>query len=260
MMHICKRKIKECCAFSHHAVGDVVLTVKNLRFAYPESGRTVLEDIDLEIKRHANVAIIGPNGGGKTTFLKLVLGILKPTGGEISVLGTPPHRSCRHIGYVPQHKTLRPDFPITVNEVVLQGCAGTHFLGWHPGECRQCVNSVMEEMEIGALANRPFCKLSGGERQRVLIARALSGHPDLLLLDEPLANVDPASRSKFREILKSLSHRMTVMTVSHDLGDLSESVDLVVFVNRTATTYQPEEIRSANVRSLYREGTLKENA
>lgn len=250
-MHECRVDRGKCGGIAHHFPGDTVLDLGGVSYRYP-SGVLALEHINLKVKRHSNLAVIGPNGGGKTTLLKLILGILRPTAGQITVMGAPPHRACRHLGYVPQHTTLRPDFPVTVREVVLMGCVNWHFLGWHRISCRACARSILEEMDIWELRNRPFCKLSGGQRQRVLIARALVAHPQLLLLDEPLANVDPASRARFKDFIFPLSQRMTVITVSHDLGLISDDLDEVLFVNRRARSYLPDEIRNANVSDLYR--------
>ncbi|MDT8391207.1 MAG: ATP-binding cassette domain-containing protein [Lentisphaeria bacterium] len=252
-MHTCARNIKNCRDVNHHLKGGVALSLKHVAFRYP-NGTLALKEVNLTVHHNRNVAVLGPNGGGKSTLLKLILGILKPCAGTIEVMGSPPHVACNYLGYVPQHATIRPDFPITVREIVLHGCAGNHWLGWHASGCRHCVDSVLEEMGIAALANRRFCQLSGGERQRVLIARALSGHPAILLLDEPLANVDPASRAKFQETLRGLGRRMTVLSVSHDLAFLADGVDRVVFINGGSREFDPKEVQAANVQELYRGG------
>ncbi len=241
-----------CCDLPHQMPGDRVLTVKGLSYAYPNSF-PALEQVNLAVRRLTHVAVIGPNGGGKSTLLKLILGIYKPSAGDILVFGTPPHRACTHVGYVPQHADIRPDFPVTVKEVVLMGCISDHAFGWHGRACQASADQALQELELLPLRHRPFGKLSGGERQRVLIARALVGHPQLLLLDEPTANVDPASQQRFRAIIANLSQRMTVVTVSHDLNVITDAIDQVIFVNRTAHTYQPAEIRAANVWNLYRD-------
>lgn len=258
MIHTCARKIKECRCENHDLAAQVALSLTDVAFRYP-NGTLALQGVNLTVSHNTSVAVIGPNGGGKSTLLKLVLGILKPSKGTIEVMGSPPHTACTYLGYVPQHATIRPDFPITVREIVLHGCAGNHWLGWHRSNCRRCIENVLEELEIGSLANRRFCQLSGGERQRVLIARALAGHPAILLLDEPLANVDPASRAKFQDILKGLSERMTVLSVSHDLSVLANGIDRVVFINGDSREYDPEDVRSANVQELYRGGRQSGN-
>lgn len=252
-MHTCARKIKDRREARHSVEGQVALSLKDVAFQYP-NGTLALKGVNLTVLHNSSVAVLGPNGGGKSTLLKLILGILKPSKGTIEVMGSPPHAACNYLGYVPQHATIRPDFPITVREIVLHGCAGNHWLGWHPPGCRGCVDSVLAELEIDALANRRFCQLSGGERQRVLIARALAGHPAILLLDEPLANVDPASRAKFQDVLRGLARRMTVLSVSHDLAFLADGIDRVVFISGHSREYDPEEVRTANVQELYRGG------
>lgn len=259
MMHRCSFDRGECPETPHEtSPGGVVLALRDVDYRYP-NGTLALQGVGLTVERFSNVAVIGPNGGGKTTLLKLLLGILKPSSGDMSVMGAAPHRACVHLGYVPQHTSIQPEFPVTVKEVVTMGCGGSHFLGWHGRGCKACVAAILDEMEIRSLQNRAFGKLSGGERQRVLIARALVGHPDILLLDEPLANVDPALQSKFRKTILSLSERMTVITVSHDLSYLTDEIDQVVFVNRGAKTYRADEIRSLNLMDLYRGGRLVES-
>ncbi|MBN2451562.1 MAG: ATP-binding cassette domain-containing protein [Lentisphaeria bacterium] len=233
----------------HNLAGPAV-TFQNVSFSFPGSG-PVLSDISFRIGPHAHVCLIGPNGGGKTTLLKLALGLLPPDEGRIDVFGRPPHRACRHVGYVPQHSVLKRGFPITVREVVLTGCVERHRFGWHRPSCGTDADAVMRELDLMPLSHHPFDRLSGGQRQRVLIARALVGNPSLLLLDEPTANIDPALGTQVRDILGRLSRRMTVMTVSHDLDYIDASLTSVLFVNRSVREMKPAEVTSDAVWSLY---------
>lgn len=240
---------KRSCVHQHDLSGPVI-EFREVGFAYPEGG-PVLEDVTFVISGKKHVCVIGPNGGGKTTMLKLMLGLLQPERGTVEIFGIPPHRACRHVGYVPQHTVLRRGFPITVREVVLTGCVDRHFFGWHRPACGVDADAVLKELGILDLASRPFDQLSGGQRQRVLIARALVGNPALLLLDEPTANIDPAVARQVRDILTALSRRMTVVTVSHDLDYLGSGLDVILLVNGTVEEMDPAEITAETVWRLH---------
>ncbi len=238
------------CGHRHDLSGPVV-SFAGVSFRYPSSG-PVLRDVSLTIPPQSHTCIIGPNGGGKTTLLRLMLGQLTPEAGEIRVMGCPPHRACRHVGYVPQHTVLRRGFPITVGEVVLTGCIDRHWLGWHRPSCGADAAAVMAELQITDLRRRPFDQLSGGQRQRVLIARALVGNPSVLLLDEPTANIDPAVGRLVRDLLANLSRRLAVVTVSHDLDYLSTRLDRVFFVDHRLREVAPEAVTSEAIWRLFR--------
>jgi zinc transport system ATP-binding protein len=240
---------KRCCHV--HDLAGPKVSFKEVAFRYPTRIEPVLSDVSFCVEERSHICVIGPNGGGKTTLLKLMLGLLSPDQGTIELFGIPPHRACRHVGYVPQHSVIRPGFPITVREVVLTGCVEQHRFGWHKKGCGESADQIMEELEIAGLAGRPFSRLSGGERQRVLIARALISGPLLLLLDEPTANIDPKVQQQVRETLNRLSSRMTVITVSHDLDYISGELDGVFFVNRSVRLLQPGEVTSDAVWELF---------
>jgi zinc transport system ATP-binding protein len=223
---------------------------EGVTFCYPGTG-PIVEDASLTVETRQHVCVIGPNGGGKTTLLRLALGLLSPERGRIEAFGIPPHRACKHVGYVPQHTNLRRGFPITVREVVLTGCVDQHRLGWHKASCGSDADRVMQELEIEDLAAQSFDRLSGGQRQRVLIARALVGNPSLLLLDEPTANVDPSVEKHVRELIGQLCERMAVVTVSHDLDYIHDGLDQVLFVNRTVRSMSPADVTSDLVWELY---------
>ena len=240
--------VDETCIHGHVLHGPAV-RVQGLGFRYP-GGKLVLSGVDFELAMKSHTCVIGPNGGGKTTLLRLLLGLMSSTEGEVQVLGAAPHRACSHVGYVPQHTEVRRGFPITVREVVLTGCVGEDPFRRH----RECViraESIMEELGVADLRNRPFDKLSGGQRQRTLIARALVGNPSLLLLDEPTANVDPGVAHRVRELLTKLNERITILTVSHDLEYIDASLDHVLFVNGTVRTLKPDELKADVVWSLF---------
>lgn len=193
----------------------------------------ILERIDLVIPRGAFAVIVGPNGGGKTTLLHLILGLYRPDAGTVRVFGDKPGRHPERIGYVPQHGNLAPGFPATVEQVVLMGLphGRRHGPGFHADE-RARAQLALERTGIPELAQRPFGALSGGQRQRVLIARALITEPELLLLDEPFSNIDPYGRACIHETLDGLGGTLTRVMVSHDLGITRQAVSQVLAVNR----------------------------
>ncbi|MDJ0766095.1 MAG: ABC transporter ATP-binding protein [Myxococcota bacterium] len=193
----------------------------------------VLEHVDLAVEKHALLGVIGPNGGGKTVLLKLILGLLRPDSGEIRVLGQRPSRARVRVGYVPQYTGFDRQFPINVTDVVLTGrqCGGRLFQRYGRAD-RQMAAAALEQVDMLPHKDRQIGKLSGGQLQRALIARALVTEPDILLLDEPTANLDPHSGQTIYALLAKLKERMTVVLVSHDIGVISTFVTAVACVNR----------------------------
>ena len=227
------------------------LSVQNLCFSY-NPGVTVLDSVSFTVRNSALTCIIGPNGGGKSTLLRLVLGLLEPERGTVEVFGSRPHRACSWIGYVPQHTSVRPDFPITVREVVGMGCSGWHRIGPHRRGCCGDIDRALTEAGLTGLEARAYAELSGGQRQRVLIARALAGNPRILLLDEPTSGVDPAFEKQFRDLVLRLKQELAVVVVSHDLTFISPEADQVVFIDRSARCFSPDELTSELIWRLYR--------
>ncbi len=229
-----------------------VIEVEGLSFAY--HGEPVLEEVNLAVALRDFVAVVGPNGGGKSTLLKLLLGLLTPQEGKVRVLGQPPARVRRRLGYLAQHPGLDPAFPITVGEVVLMGRLGTHTprLGgrWSKAD-RRAAEQALEVVGLAGMEGRPFADLSGGQRQRVLIARALATEPEILFLDEPTAGVDPAAEEAIYGILQELNQEMTIVVVSHDLGFVSPLVDYAICVNRRVATHPTAELPPELMRSLF---------
>ncbi|MGE4489102.1 MAG: metal ABC transporter ATP-binding protein [Kiritimatiellales bacterium] len=206
-----------------------------------------LESVSLTVPPASLTCVIGPNGGGKSTFLRLALGLLVPQQGSLSVFGAPPHRACSRVGYVPQQVKIRPDFPIRVKDVVRMGGIGRKLLA-----SANAVAHAIQSAGIQGLETRPFAELSGGQRQRVLIARALVGEPGLLLLDEPASGVDPAFEQQLRELLYRLKQTIAVVVVSHDLTFIGPQTDQVVFIDRTAQTFLPDQLDMRLISRLYR--------
>ena len=199
-----------------------MIKIDNLSFAYQDRF-DVLKDVNLNIKSGEYVAFIGPNGGGKSTLLKLILGLVKTDRGRISI-------DSKKIGYVPQHTNFSLDIPITVFDVVLQGRI-SKFKIFYSDEDKQEALKAIEIVNMKDFKDRKISDLSGGQRQRVLIARALCLNPDILILDEPTSAIDIEGQKDIYKILKSLN--ITRIIVSHDINILLEGVDKVVFVNKT---------------------------
>lgn len=226
-----------------------VIQCEQVSFSYGEI--PILTDVSFTIQRLDAIALVGPNGGGKSTLLKLLLGLLTPQSGVIRVLGTTPHQARPRIGYMPQHLQYDPSFPVSVMDVVLMGRASSMGLWRYTAEDRRIARETMAELAIDDLADRSFNRLSGGQRQRILIARALVCEPEILLLDEPTANVDPAAHLQFFEILKELTRRVTVLTVSHDLGFVSQVMGRVFCVNRQVKIHPTSELTGEVIREMY---------
>lgn len=212
----------------------------------------VLEDVSFAISDREFAAIIGPNGGGKTTMLKLALGLLVPGRGSVRVYGRKPEDARRKTGYMPQHPRLDHQFPVTVLDVVLLSRLGN---GWKLGAFgrsdRRAARDALSMVGLEDLWNRSFSALSSGQRQRVLVARALASSPDLLLLDEPTANLDPSVQDELYELLHRLNEELTVVVVSHDVSFVSKYVQKVVCVNRRAVLHPVSAIEENLVTMLY---------
>lgn len=221
------------------------------RVAFGYEGPLALEDVTFSIPKRAFISVIGPNGGGKSTLLKLMLGLVRPNAGRVAVFGETPVKARRRIGYVPQYASFDPQFPVTVNEVALMGRLERRWAGPYSREDRRVALAALEEMDMAQHAGRLFADLSGGERQRVLIARALACEPELLLLDEPTANVDAVVGTRLLEILRRLKERMTILMVSHDLTFASEQVDSAVCVNRRVAMHPTAEITPEILKEVY---------
>lgn len=224
--------------------------MRGVSFGY--DGAPVLEDVNLEVQARAFASVVGPNGGGKSTLMKLLLGLLTPRRGTVEVLGSAPEASRSRVGYLPQHADLDPRFPVTVLDVALTGCLRGHRpLGPFRRPERDKALESLAAVGVDDLARRPFGELSGGQRQRVLIARALAAEPELLLLDEPAANLDPAVQDELYDLLANLTDEMTVLVVSHDVGFVSRHVEQAICVNRTVAIHQTSEITGELARALY---------
>lgn len=207
------------------------IDIKNLTFFYDKE--IVLEDVALHVKNREFLAIIGPNGGGKSTLLKLILGIEKAPANTIQIFGNTPSKNLTSVGYVPQNTNVNTDFPIKAIEVVMMGHVGHKrpLIGYKKEEI-ECALDSLKQVGMHAYANKKIGSLSGGQRQRVMIARALCSHPKILLLDEPTSNIDTTGQKEVYELLKELNQHITILVVSHDLSIVLEYASSVLHVNK----------------------------
>lgn len=230
---------------------EIVIAVRDLDFSY-DRHNLVIEGATFDILKNEFAAVIGPNGGGKTTVLKLILGLIAPTRGTIRVLEGRVEAARRRIGYMPQYPRLDYDFPVTVMDVVLMGRLGqTSAIGPFRRSDKEAAMTALEETSCADLKDRPFSALSSGQRQRILIARALVSDPELLLLDEPTSNLDPSIQDDIQDLLHKLNERMTIIVVSHDVAFVSKYVEKVVCVNRTVALHPTSAMKGELITMLY---------
>ncbi len=222
-------------------MGGPVIEIDGLTYAL--NGEPILQNVDLSIEDGDFTAVIGPNGGGKTTLLKLMIGLLRPDQGRIRILGGSPDQVAHRIGYVAQETDTNRSFPITVLDVVLMGRLKP-FRGWsrREGGDRNTARRVLEQLEMWEHRGRRIGELSGGQRQRVLIARALATEPEILLLDEPTASVDVQHQTEFYDLLKELNRTVTIVIVCHDMMIISAYVKSVACVNRCVHFHDKAEV------------------
>jgi len=231
-----------------------VVSLEEVWFSYGR--RPVLEGVSFEVPAGSFAALIGPNGAGKSTLLRLLLGILKPQRGTVSLFGRPPARHGEPIGYVPQGIRLPQGFPLSVEDVVLMGRFGNLGPIRRPSaKDRQRAGESLDQVRMAHLAGRRFEDLSGGQKQRVLIARALVGEPCLLILDEPTSGLDPAARATFYAQVCDLQRArgLTVVSASHDVADVAQHAQTLVLLDHTvrATGSPAEVLESEAVAGVY---------
>ena len=220
-----------------------VIDIKALSFAYDRD--MILENINLSVQERDFLAIIGPNGGGKSTLLKLILGLEKAKQGSIKVFGKNPSKNLSLIGYVPQNTNVNTDFPIKVIEVVLMGHVGekTPLFGYGKDEVA-CAMGALSQVGMQEFAQKKIGSLSGGQRQRVMIARALCAHPKILILDEPTSSIDITGQKEIYELLKLLNQNITVIVVSHDISVILEYADKAAHINKRLSYHDISDKKS----------------
>jgi len=227
-----------------------IVQIADVSFSYGDA--LVLEHVDLCVERGEFVGLVGPNAGGKSTLLKLILGLLEPQAGRIRVLGEVPSQVSDRIGYVPQFPSFPRDFPISVEQVVTMGRLGIgSSLGWYRAADRAAARRALDEVEASDLSKRRIGTLSGGQLQRVLLARALAGEPEILILDEPTANIDQRGETDVFDLLATLNARLTILVVSHDIAFISDYVSRVACLNRTLTCHGTSAVDGDAIHQLY---------
>ncbi len=223
------------------------------RVSFRRDGRLILDEVSAVLDPGDFVALVGPNGAGKTTLLHLILGLLRPDSGRISLFGGSAGQGLGQVGYVPQHGRFDRNFPMTVRAMVAQACLPP---GWQPArKASAAVVAVVDEAllrcGLADLAERRLDALSGGEMQRALIARALATRPHLLVLDEPTASIDPSGQESLFDLLAELNQGMTVLVVSHDLGLTSRYARRVWCLNRCLHVHDTVDLTAEALARLY---------
>jgi len=227
-----------------------VISVTDLWAAY--DSEPVLEDINLSVRELDFIGLMGPNGGGKTTLVKVLLGLLPPTRGGVHIMGKSAKEGRRYIGYVPQWIEFDREFPISVWDVARMGRLGKRgLLRRYTVEDDQAVTEALRDVEMLHLQTRPIGELSGGQRQRVYIARALVTGARILLLDEPMASVDPPVSASLYELLRRLNDHVTILMISHDMSAISSYVKTVGCINRRLFYHGDKQITADMLEEAY---------
>lgn len=229
-----------------------VIEITDLWFR--RNGEEILEGINLRVMPGDVYAILGPNGGGKTTLLKVILGLIPPDRGSVRILGGLPNEKRQLLGYVPQLATFDFHYPISVREMVLSGLLGrkTVILKTFTAADTARADKALATMGIAHLAGRAIRELSGGEKQRAVIARALVGDPQVLLLDEPTVFVDAPTETQFYDIIGNLARTITIVLVTHDIGVIVSHVTKVACLNRRLFTHESRELTEDMIQGAYK--------
>lgn len=215
-------------------------------------GRTVLEEVFLEVEEGDFLGLIGPNGGGKTTLLKAILGLIKPSRGRVLVFGMNPEAARTRVGYLPQKSLFDQKFPVSSIEVVMMGRYGRKGLfGRYCAEDKDAALAALAAVGMEEQADREIGALSGGQQQRIFVARALVSEPDLLLLDEPATGIDSSRQREFYELLRDLNEDMTIIMVSHDISAVSTYVNKIACVNRKLYYHGSKELFAEEIEEAY---------
>lgn len=208
----------------------------------------VLKDVTFSVDKNDFIGLIGPNGGGKSTLLKLLLGILTPNSGEIKIFAKDVKQNIDLIGYVPQNTDFNRDFPISVIDVVLMGRLKKNNFGKYSDKDIEIANNSLKKVKMYDFKERAIGTLSGGQRQRVFIARALATEPKIILLDEPTASIDSKGQKEIFEILKELNLDMTIIVVTHDINSIIEYAKTIIYVDRTIYIHNSPKLSIANLK------------
>lgn len=231
-------------------VNDLI-RMRNITVAF--DGQIILNGINLSVKPNDYIGVIGPNGGGKTTLLRTILGLVRPLSGEISIMGQPPERGRKSIGYVPQHAVFDRAFPIDVWDTVMMGRLpkSSPFRRFSEEDSRNA-EQALKKVGLTGLEARQIGTLSGGERQRTYIARALATDPKVLLLDEPTASIDIEMEEGFYNLLNEIRKSIAIVLVSHDISVISVHVDKIACLNRDMYMHTSSEIDAEILEKTYK--------
>lgn len=232
-------------------MNNPALQIENLSVYYGQT--PAITGVCLDVQEGEYLGIIGPNGGGKSTLLKAILGLIPLSSGTVRIYGKEAKGNRTMLGYVPQFSNVDKRFPITLGEVVLTGRmkAGLSPFFRYSKDDREAVSAILEKIGIAQLENRQISELSGGEFQKMLIARALAMKPKILLLDEPTASVDASSQDQIYELLEELNENMTIILVTHDLLAVSSQVRRLACMNGRLVYHGEPELSEQVVNSLY---------
>ena len=227
------------------------IELRQVSFEYDESVPVVV-DADLRIQRGEFWGVVGPNGGGKSTLIRLVLGLLSPSQGDIQILGMTPTQAQNRVGYVPQVMRFDREFPMRIEDLVLMGRIGMRKLGrrYTKEDVTRC-HAALDTVGMFELRERALAEVSGGQLQRAVIARALVSDPELLVLDEPTANIDPQGEKSIVDLLSDMKGKTTILMVTHDIAYISHHVDYVACVNRRLYCHDPKHIDGNVLDSIY---------
>lgn len=228
------------------------LIILNNVFAGYYPNQNILEDINITINENEFLGIIGPNGGGKTTLLKLILGLIKPNRGTVLIDGKiPPNKDCK-VGYVPQYSNFDKTYPISVKDAILTAKPNKNYFGsFKKRYDNDLVEKVLTQVDLYDKKNEQIGHLSGGQQQRVLIARALAVNPKILLLDEPTSSIDSRTGQSIYELLAELNKEKTIILVSHDIGAISKSVKKIACLNKSLVYHDSKEITKEMLEATY---------
>jgi len=240
-----------CAHFEYEKIMEPhAIDLKSVTFSYENT--PILEDVSFSLKQGDFLGVIGPNGGGKTTLLKLLLGLLAPDKGEIRILGEAPHDAKHRVGYVPQYTDLNLSFPASVLDIVLMGRLQRSRIGrWYSQKDRSKAEEVLEKVGMLDYQHVHIGELSGGQRQRVFIARALATDPEIFFLDEPTSSVDHEFETDLYSFLQELNKEVTIVVVTHDIGVISSNVKSVACVNRTMMFHEEGKISMEMIDMAY---------
>lgn len=216
------------------------------------NGVPALEGVNLSVREQDFIGVIGPNGGGKTTLLKVLLGLQQPSRGEVRVLGREAREARRFVGYVPQYVDFDREFPVSVGDVAMMGRVGRRGLfRRYTRDDHRAVSEALRQVEMLEYKDHPIGQLSGGQRQRMYIARALTTEPRILLLDEPTASVDSRVMGNIYALLQELNQRTTIILVSHDIGIISSYVKTIACLNRVLIYHGSKQITPDMLEAAY---------